>query len=91
MALASPRIQRVQVLDERQRRGMPNFDRLLCCACNHILYCAWVEHDDEGKARQAPIISPCDPLVLYVAPQNFRRLSVQMWISVFLAEQRDRL
>jgi hypothetical protein len=50
MALQTPRIQRVAVLDERHRRGTGTLevDRLICCACNHVLHSTWIEHDDEG-------------------------------------------
>jgi len=47
-ALQSAAIARVKVLDEEERKGTGNMliDRQLCCACNHILHTAWIEHDD---------------------------------------------
>jgi len=48
-ALQSAAIARVKVLDEEERKGTGNMlmDRQLCCACNHILHTAWIEHDDD--------------------------------------------
>jgi predicted Rdx family selenoprotein len=43
-------------MDEKQRQGTGKmeFDRQLCCACNHILHTAWFEQED-ADGECAPI------------------------------------
>ncbi len=56
LALKNPRVARVTVMDEKQRQGTGKmeFDRQLCCACNHILHTAWFEQED-ADGECAPI------------------------------------
>ena len=75
----------MQVLDERHRQGtgIMEADRFICCACNHVLYCTWVEHDDEGKTRQSPILSPSNLRLLCAAPHLFIYFSVLIFLVLF--------